>query len=244
MSNNIDRIDIENKTALSYAINTKNYEVIKILLKSGANVNFKYCRRYSYNIDLASDNSQETKEIIKIFYDNNCILSNNDIKFIIKKKNLINPYLIKLFENSISKYEGLYSFKIEQNKKSNKIEKILIDKNASKSLENISKENLIKLNGELKKCLNGENFSDSRDLSNYKPKFGEIRLINSISSDRIFYTKKGTYLVILDIYLNKRKRFLPNYIYDKAFEKCKFYRELINKNNIDFLADFAETMNI
>ncbi len=242
LSSNIDRVDIENKTALSYAIDSRNYEIIKILLESGANINFKYCRKYSYIIDLVFDRTKEAQNIIDLLYKNRCKLNDSDIKFVFKEKEKINPYILKVFKDDIKNYGNLYSRSLTSLKKSNTIDKILIDKETLKIFKNMVKENSDRLLVELKKPFEGKNFSDSRDIVGYKPKFGEIRLINNTSSDRIFYFKKKNYLVIIDIYLDKRKRVLPIHVYSKAFEKCKLYKNIINKNKIEEFLKCVEVL--
>lgn len=240
---NIDRVDIENKTALTYAIENKSFNIIKTLLENRANPNFRYARQYSYIIELALDQSNKATNIIQILFDYKIRLNLKDIKFLFKNKEKVNILLLKLFKEEIEEYEKSY-FKKDVKTKDTFIDKILIDKEALNEFNTMEKDNKNRFLNELKRALDGKSFSDSRDIVGYKPKFGEIRLINSISSDRIFYIKKKNYLIIVGVYLNKRKRVLPIHIYNKAFEKCKLYKNLINKNKIEELENYLEVLKI
>ena len=242
LSSNIDRLDIENKTALVYAIENRNLNIVKVLLENKANPNFRYARSYSYIIDLALDHSLVATNIIQLLFDHKIKLQLRDLKFLFKNKDKINPILLKLFKDEIEEYKNFY-FKIDKNKNSH-VNKIFIDKESLIDLQNMEKDNNYKLINELKKSLEGKNFSDSRDIVSYKPKFGEIRLISKISSDRAFYIKKGEYLVLIGIYLNKRKRILPPYVYNKVSDKSKLYKTLIKETRIKELLKHAEELEI
>ena len=229
LNSNINRVDVHNKTALSYAIDNRNIKILTLLLENSANPNFRYAKQHNYLIDLAFDHSEESDKIITLLFNYKVSLNIKDLKFLIKNKSEVNTCLLKLFENEIKEFEIVNSFSKKSIKNTN-TKQILIANNCVKTINNIYSTNLRKLKETLEKVKNGENQLDTRDLKGYSTKFSEIK----INNDRIFYIRKGEYFVIIDIYINKHQDSLPSKYYNYVHNKAKEYKFMID-NSIDIL---------
>ena len=214
----INRVDINKKNALIYLLETENIntQILEELILKGANINFRYGRKYHIIIDLINNQKEfEEKEIlINIFKKSKegIFLTKKDLAKISKiyysseKKDLFLKTL-----NGIVRIEDLAYQNFQLKSKISKELKIVETRKTSRFKKNFEKTSI-------------ENRAIIKEqLDNLKNKFKiDVKLLEGLDTKvyeirkdriRIFYFINNSTLYLIDLEDNKHQDSLPNAYY-------------------------------
>lgn len=215
----INRIDIYKKSALSYLIESKitNEKILEELILKGANINFRYGKKYHFIIDIIeSQKSWEQKEtLIDIFkkHKEKLSLVGKDFEKLSKiyssskEKDLILKTLKDLIEE-----DDLISKEPKQKAKNSYEEIKILSINQTnkfkKNFERTSLENRAIIKEQINNFKNNIKI-DSKLIVGLETKIWEIRK----DKIRIFYFINDNILFLIDLEDNKHQDSLPNAYY-------------------------------